>query len=477
MTTYSFFDNVKTLDISDSTFSGNGGTGIFIGNINGGSLINSTISGNGRDGLSAQFTNNNDFTITNSTIAANGRYGVAGLGFIFINPPLPDTTVFPDILVRNSIVANNGRSDFTTPVLGDDLAQIPQSGGFNVISDASGGTNFTQPGDLTSTDPMLAALALNAPGTTRTHALLAGSPAIDNASASFAPPTDQRGIARPQGAADDSGAFEFLPTISDVGVTKIADVSNALLGDPVVFTVEVTNSGPDAAVGAAFSDTPDASFANVAWTCQAAGGASCTASGSGAINNSVDLPVGAALTYTVSAVIAENAQSPAVNTASIAAPPGGSDPHPGNNQASASINVDNSANLELAAVQCIDLTAPALTHQFAVQLINSGPNAALSTIVDVEFPSDFNLLSAPPTCADVGGIQVCDEGTLSAGQAIELVFVTEVDSQAADGPRDSSYLATSARPDNQPGNNNAMLTTTVLANLVATDSFESCGDI
>jgi len=463
-------DRVKTLDITDSTFEGNGGTGIAIGNNEGGSLVNSTVSGNGINGLRVQFTTN-AFVITNSTIANNGRDGISGVGFLFNGFPIR-----PEILVRNSIIADNARSDVTTPAL-DAQAEVPQSDGFNVVSDNSAAVNFTGPSDLNNTDPMLLPIALNAPGTTRTHALAPGSPAIDHASASFAPAADQRGIIRPQGAADDSGAFEFIPTVSDMAVTKSANVADALPGDPVIFTVEVSNSGPDAVIGAQFSDAPDASFENITWTCQASGGASCTASGSGAINDAVDLPVGAGVTYTVNTVIADSAQNPAVNTASIAAPPGGSDPSPGNNQAGASVSVDISANLELSVVQCVDLTAPTLTHRFAVQIFNNGPNAAPTTTVETEFPADFNMVSAPPTCSDVGGVQVCDEGTLSAGQGIELVFIVEVDGQATDGPRESNYLVASARPDSQPGNNNALLTTTVLADLVVTDSFESCGSV
>jgi len=468
--------NVRTLNISNSTIAANSGTGVAIGNNNGGSLVNSTVSGNGIHGLSAQFTNNRDFTITNSTIASNVQDGVAGIGFTIFDPVFGDTPVRPDLLVRNSIIADNARSDVTTPAL-DAQAEVPQSDGFNVVSDNSAAVNFTGPSDLNNTDPMLLPIALNAPGTTRTHALAPGSPAIDHASASFAPAADQRGIIRPQGAADDSGAFEFIPTVSDMAVTKSANVADALPGDPVIFTVEVSNSGPDAVIGAQFSDAPDASFENITWTCQASGGASCTASGSGAINDAVDLPVGAGVTYTVNTVIADSAQNPAVNTASIAAPPGGSDPSPGNNQAGASVSVDISANLELSVVQCVDLTAPTLTHRFAVQIFNNGPNAAPTTTVETEFPADFNMVSAPPTCSDVGGVQVCDEGTLSAGQGIELVFIVEVDSQATDGPRESNYLVASARPDSQPGNNNALLTTTVLADLVVTDSFESCGSV
>jgi hypothetical protein len=56
-----------------------------------------------------------------------------------------------------------------------------------------------------------------------THALLPGSPAIDAADPTTFPGTDQRGVTRPQGAAPDIGAYEFVavvpvPTLTERGM-------------------------------------------------------------------------------------------------------------------------------------------------------------------------------------------------------------------------------------------------------------------
>jgi hypothetical protein len=71
---------------------------------------------------------------------------------------------------------------------------------------------FNDPTDqvnVSALDLGLDALADNG-GSTETHALLTGSPAIDAGSPDCPPPaTDQRGVARPQGAACDIGAFEL----------------------------------------------------------------------------------------------------------------------------------------------------------------------------------------------------------------------------------------------------------------------------
>lgn len=79
------------------------------------------------------------------------------------------------------------------------------AGGNNLVGDSAA----TLPGDTLSVDPMLGPLADNG-GATMTHALLAGSPAIDVGNNAAGLSTDQRGpgFARVVGAAADIGAFE-----------------------------------------------------------------------------------------------------------------------------------------------------------------------------------------------------------------------------------------------------------------------------
>ena len=78
--------------------------------------------------------------------------------------------------------------------------------GRNLSSDAS--CAFTGIGSLNNTDPKLGPLGNNG-GPTLTMALLPSSPAIDAGDPGAAPPTDQRGGARPAGTAPDIGAYEY----------------------------------------------------------------------------------------------------------------------------------------------------------------------------------------------------------------------------------------------------------------------------
>ena len=76
------------------------------------------------------------------------------------------------------------------------------SQGHNLIGDGGGSTGFGVNFDIVGTsanpiDPKLGPLALNG-GKTKTHALLAGSPAIDRGDNANLPPTDQRGAGFPR---------------------------------------------------------------------------------------------------------------------------------------------------------------------------------------------------------------------------------------------------------------------------------------
>ena len=87
------------------------------------------------------------------------------------------------------------------------------SHGYNISSDDGGGY-LTGPGDQINIDPLLGPLQNNG-GPTFTHALLAGSPAIDTGNPNFTPPPpyDQRGspFLRVFNGRIDIGSFEVQP--------------------------------------------------------------------------------------------------------------------------------------------------------------------------------------------------------------------------------------------------------------------------
>jgi CSLREA domain-containing protein len=201
----------SVLDLNGSTISGNtagsGGGGVAAGGFLG--VVNSTFSGNrSLDGFggglylfsAAQAAPINSVTITGNTSTRGG-------GGLYVEVPSASRTP----VLSNSIVAGNS-APRDADCLGVDL-----SGGHNLIGQGEGCPGFSATlEDLTGTaaaplDPRLDPLGDNG-GPTPTHALLAGSPAVDagrpaasgeNACARF----DQRGVRRHRTDCD-IGAFE-----------------------------------------------------------------------------------------------------------------------------------------------------------------------------------------------------------------------------------------------------------------------------
>ncbi len=147
------------------------------------------------------FHTDGQLTVTNSTFAGNIAPAGTASGILVATFGAP-----ANMTLTNSVMEGFGGA-FACAIEGGGAATIT-SGGSNVISDGSCNPNGTT--DQSSTDALLGPLADNG-GPTQTQALLAGSPAIDTASAGACPTTDQRGVARPQGAGCDVGAFEFVP--------------------------------------------------------------------------------------------------------------------------------------------------------------------------------------------------------------------------------------------------------------------------
>src|SRR5439155_12214172 len=147
-----------------------------------------------------------DAVTVNSTITNNhaikGGGGIAtGQGYA----PISEQVALGRVTLRNTIVAGNSSETGTRDCHVKD--QVIASLGHNLDSDGS--CFLTAAGDRPKTDPVIAPLADNG-GPTSTLALLPASPAIDGGGADGCPEVDQRGVARPQGAACDIGAFEFV---------------------------------------------------------------------------------------------------------------------------------------------------------------------------------------------------------------------------------------------------------------------------
>lgn len=235
-----FNNTVRNNPASPVRWGGGGLTNADLGGF--ATLVNVTISGNQTDGSGGGIENlgKMGFTPTggetgpgliNVTLQGNTATGAGGG---FYNGPRGRLRAFGTIVAGSPMKAGfNCASDGATGVFISD--------GYNLSSDMSCSAIFNKPTDLPpNTDPKLDPVLLDNGGPTRTHALLAGSPAIDAIpKANCATEADQRGVPRPQGAGCDIGALEVSAKLTQT--ITFAPLPAKTVGD-APFTVSATAS-------------------------------------------------------------------------------------------------------------------------------------------------------------------------------------------------------------------------------------------
>ena len=85
---------------------------------------------------------------------------------------------------------------------------------------------------------------------------------------------------------------------ADLSITKTDGVATAQPGTNTTYTIVASNAGPSSAPAAAVVDNFPEACTTANWTCVGSGGGTCAAAGSGNINQSVNLPAGASVTFT-----------------------------------------------------------------------------------------------------------------------------------------------------------------------------------
>jgi CSLREA domain-containing protein/uncharacterized repeat protein (TIGR01451 family) len=211
-----FYNNSGTVyltDVAISNCSASRGGGLATNSGNA-TLTNITLNNNSSTGNGGGLYNQAGHVfVTNATISGNssgtlggGIYNQSGTGPTLMNVTINNNSA----PTGGGIYSSSGNTTLTNSIVanspsGANCSGTIASNGYNL--DSGNTCPFTGTGDKKGVDPKLGILQDNG-GPTRTHALALGSPAIDAGTATGAPPTDQRGIARPQGSAYDMGAYE-----------------------------------------------------------------------------------------------------------------------------------------------------------------------------------------------------------------------------------------------------------------------------
>jgi uncharacterized repeat protein (TIGR01451 family) len=255
---------------------------------------------------------------------------------------------------------------------------------------------------------------------------------------------------------------------ADLSITKTDGQATEVPGTSVTYTIVASNAGPDTATGATVADTVPAAITGVSWTCVGAGGGTCAANGSGNINDTVNLPVGGSVTYTLTGTIGASATGSLSNTATVAAPGGVTDPNPANNSATDTDTLTPQASLSITKTDGQASAAPGSPISYTIVASNAGPSTANGATVADTVPAAITGVTW--TCAGAGGGtcgpgasgNVNDTANLPVGGTATYTLTGTIDPSATGS---LSNTATVAAPggvtDPNPANNSATDTDTL----------------
>ena len=348
---------------------------------------------------------NADVSITITNNATTVTAGTTTTYVIVVSNAGPDATT---ARVQNAIPANVSSQTWT-------CATTSGGGTCSAASDSGAiDRNVTLPSASSVTFTVTASISATAtPGSTLSSTAYVSTvdndPNLANNSATDGPDT-------------------ILAYIADLAITKTDNRTTVVRGTTgVIYTIVVTNNGPNPVTGATLTDTlPGATRFAVTtggWTCSASAGSSCTATGTGNASRggSVSLLNGGTATYTLTGNVPGNAPLGAsTNTATITAPAGVTD-NPANNTAT---DVDTILPpLSITKDDGRTTVTRGTTVTYTIVVTNNSANTVAGNLTDT-LPGGTQFTVSAWACTASGGSSctaTTSTGNASRGGSVSLL--------------------------------------------------------
>ncbi|WP_354700988.1 hypothetical protein DSM112329_01283 [Paraconexibacter sp. AEG42_29] len=208
------------------------------------------------------------------------------------------------------------------------------------------------------------------------------------------------------------------PNNADLGVVKTAGSATATTGTNLVYTLNVTNTGPDTATGAVVTDSIPAgtTFVSASNGCTESGGIVTCALG--------DIPSGDSRQVTITVAVTATTGD-VVNTATVTGT--SIDPNPGNNTSTVTTPVG--ANADVSIVKTVDNATPISGDTIVYTLVarNNGNEPANGVVVKDTLPAGVTFQSVTgPNCTQAAGVVTCNVGTLAPGATATIKITAKV---------------------------------------------------
>jgi uncharacterized repeat protein (TIGR01451 family) len=281
-------------------------------------------------------------------------------------------------------VTNNGPSDAVGAKVSDDIDNALTN--VTWTTSTSGSASVLVPtgtGDLVNQ-------VVNIPagsGNSVTYTITASVPSSFTGNlvntATVAPPT---GVTDTDNTNDSDPETDTPAPVSDLAIVKTSTSSTYTPGGTVTWTITVTNNGPSDVVGAKVSDDINNSLTNVSWTAVTNGTATAAnLSGTGdLVNELVSIASGAgnSVVYTVTATVPSSFTGNLVNTATVDAPTGTTDPDLTNNSDPETDTPALVADLAIVKTSASATYTAGNTVTWTITVTNAGPSDAVNAVVN-----------------------------------------------------------------------------------------------
>ncbi len=266
----------------------------------------------------------------------------------------------------------------------------------------------------------------------------------------------------PSNDSDDADT-DFVPE-ADIHVTKDDGVTTVVAGTGVVYTITVGNDGPGDVNGGTVTDVFPPQLTAITWTCSASAGSSCTAAGSGDINDVVTVLSGGTLVYTVGATVLPDATGTVVNTVVVDLPAGMTDPDPADNADDDVDVIEQEADLAITKIDSDDPVMEGAGFSYQLDVVNNGPSDATGVVVTDTLPAGLTFVAATPTqgsCSEAGGTITCALGSMPLAGTAQIIVDVELQ-WGVPGPLLNTATVTGDQTDGDPTNDSDDETTDTL---------------
>ncbi len=352
--------------------------------------------------------------------------------------------------IRNTIVTSSPTADFARDTSGS------LAGSHNTDSDGSGAVFFTN--SLTAAAPTIFSVP-----NSDLHLIGGANSQVDSGldlSSSFVNDIDGQSRFR---LIWDRGADERdAPATADLAITKDDGQASAVPGDPVSYTITVTNNGPDTLSSLTVNDPVPAEILSPVFTPSTGAYNPVTGLWTG-----LNLAATGSVTLMLAGTIDPFARVSLVNTATVSPPPGVTDPNGLDDFASDTDTLDASADVGIMKVDDVDPAPLGGLLTYTLTVTNNGPSGATNVAVSDPLPPNMSLDTAPGAITPSQGTCNYDAPTRTVDCALGSIgptlfaTVTIKLRPGATGLFTNTATTIRTEMDSMPGNNSVNETTTV----------------